>query len=172
MGKLPTKKDFESVGQPEDGIWVLGPDLSMDSLVDPNQSQNIWVGHLYDGPKIAQNYTACPVELPLSTDSLKEHLRAMLKHNLFPALMVTGACAMAMHYQTILQKFLFCPVPIAFWNSVTGKTTALRCGLAMCGVYLSLLYSKASLEMYNSLCSDSHLPLGIDDTRSWAACHQ
>jgi hypothetical protein len=174
-GKLPIKKAVKSVGQQEDGIWVLGPDLYIDmggQLVDPNQSDYIWVGHLYNGPQIAPNSAACIVELPLTTDPLTgllEHLKTTMKQNFFPTLMVMGACAMAMHYHTILKKFLFCPVPIAFGNSGTGKTTALRCGLAMCGVYPTRFYSKASLEKYNDLCSDSHLPLGIDDPRSRAA---
>lgn len=38
--------------------------------------------------------------------------------------MVLGSCAMAMHYHAIHKKFLFCPVPIAFGQSGTGKTTA------------------------------------------------
>lgn len=33
----------------------------------------------------------------------------------------------------------------------------------------SPVYSKASLEKYNDLCSDSHLPLGIDDPKSRSA---
>lgn len=76
---------------------------------------------------------------------------------------------MVMHYQTILQKFLFCPLPIAFGLSGTGKTAALRCGLVICRIHPSRFYSKASLEKYNDLCSDSHLPLRVDDPRSKAA---
>lgn len=40
---------------------------------------------------------------------------------------------MAMHYGTILAKYMNCAVPVAFVESGTGKTTALRCGLALVG---------------------------------------
>lgn len=160
-GRLPVNKAVEAGGQQEDGTWVLGPKVYIDSkgeLIEANQSKYIWVGDMYEGPHIAPHHTACPVKLPLTTSplhSLLEHLKSMMKHNFYPSVMVLGSCAMAMHYQTILQKFLFCPVPIAFGQSGTGKTTALRCGLALCGVHPSHFYSKASLEKYNDLCSTS-----------------
>ena len=108
----------------------------------------MWIGHLYEGPGIAPNSTSCHIHLPLTTDCLQEvicHLQSLSQHNIIPTLLVLGACA------------------------CTGKTTALRCGLSMCGVYPTRFSSKASLEKYNSLCCDSQLPLGIDDPRSKAS---
>ena len=174
-GKLPVKKAVNAVGQQDDGTWVLGPNLYMNGqgeLVDPDLLKYMWVGHLYEGPNIAPQCTACPVELPLTITPLThllQHLRVTMKHNFIPAVLLLGSCAMAMHYHTILDKFMFCPVPIAYGRSGTGKTTALRCGLAICGSHPARFYSKASLEKYNDLCCDSHLPLGIDDPRSRAA---
>ena len=160
------RRAVEMIGQQKNGKWVLGPEVYIHTngdLIEPNQVKYMWIGHLYMGPKIASQSTACPVELPLSTEPLRdllEHLRVTIKHSFFPAVLPLG---MAMQYQSLLQQLLFCPVPIAFGRLGTGKTTALRCGLAICGVHPSRFYSKASLGKYNDLCSDSHLPLGIDE---------
>ncbi len=79
-----------------------------------------------------------------------------MAHKFFTALLLLGSCAMAMHYNTILQKFLFCLVPIAFSNeSGTGKTTALRGALAITGAYLKRFYSKATLGKYTDLSCKS-----------------
>ena len=43
-------------------------------------------------------------------------------------------------------NFLFCPVPIAFGESGTGKTTALQCGMAMLAGLTDRFHSKCSLE--------------------------
>ncbi len=173
VGKLAMTKAVKQVGLQDDGTWVLGPNLYFTpdgQLLDPCHSRYTWISHLYEGPGIALQSDACKVELPLSTDplcNLVQHLRSTMAHNFFPALLVLGSCAMAMHYDTILSKFLYCPVPLAFSDeSGTGKTTALRCGLAITAVYPSRFYSKATLEKYTELCSNSHLPLGIDDPKS------
>ena len=153
-GKLRTKKAVGAVGEQDDGTWVFGPDVYFSSkgeLVDPEHTQYMWIGHLYEGPGIVPFSTSCHIHLPLTTDCLQEvicHFQSLSQHNFIQTLLVLGACAMAMHYHTILQKFMFCPVPIAFGHSCTGKTTALRCGLFMCGVYPTRFFSKASLEKY------------------------
>lgn len=62
-GKLPILKAVEKVGKQNDGTWVLGPDVYIDAygtLLDPNQSKYVRVGHLYSGPNIAPQHTALP----------------------------------------------------------------------------------------------------------------
>ena len=145
---------MKQVGRQEDGTWVLGPNLyfSVDGeLLDPTNSRYFWISHLYEGPGIALQSAACHVDLPLSTDplcNLVEHLRLTMEHNFFPSLLVLGSCVMALHYHSILSKFLFCPVPLAFGESGTGKTSALRCGLAIIAAYPSRFFSKATIEKY------------------------
>ncbi len=167
VGKLESTKAVKQVGLQEDGTCVLGPNLL---LQDASVSCYLWISHLYKGPGFALQSDACKIELPLSTDPLRnlvEHLRNTMAHNFFPALLLLGSCAMAMHYNTILQKFLSRPVLIAFSNeSGTGKTTALRGGLAITGAYPKRFYSKATLEKYTDLSCNSHLPLDIDDPKS------
>ena len=174
-GKLPKGKAVAQVGPQEDGSWVLGPDIYINpdgQAIDPSESSHIWVGHMYEGPGIAPQHTACSIQLPLTVQPLSvllEYLRTTMGHNFLPALMVMGSCVMALHYNTILSKFLFCPVPLAFGEPGTGKTTALCCGLAITGAHPARFSSKATLERYTQLCADSCLPLGIDDPKSKAA---
>ena len=69
---------------------------------------------------------------------------------------------MAMHYSVILNHYMNCAVPIAFGQSGTGKTTALRCGLALIGAS-SRFFSRGTKEKYLDLCCNSTIPIGIDD---------
>ena len=171
-GKLPKIKAVKQVGIQKNGTWVLGPKVYIDAsgnLLDPSMSRFVWISHLYEGEGIANAHDACDIHLPLSIDPLRsmiEQLKVTMEHNFMPSLLVLGACAMALHYQVILGKFLFCPVPLAFGESGTGKTSSLRCGLAMLAAYPSRFYSKGSLEKYTNLCSTNNFPLGIDDPRS------
>ena len=171
-GKISKTRSVENVGQQKDGNWVLGPDVYISRKgkpVDPKKSQYVWISHLYEGAGIAKSKEACDIELPLTTKPLEqmiELLQVTMQHNFVPSLLVLGSCAMSLHYATILAKFLFCPVPIAFRESGTGKTTALRCGLAMLAGFPDRFYSKCSLERYTELCSKGTFPIGIDDPRS------
>lgn len=170
-GKLGVKTAVNKVGPQADGTWVLGPSLYFSQkgeLIDSDSSQYIWISHLYDGPGIARQTTACNISLPLNTESLEDLYawsRKYMCHNL-----VAGSCAMAMHYKTILRTFLFCPVPLAYSEkSGTGKTTSITIGLGPTGAYPSRFVCRATYEKYSQLCSASHLPLGIDDPKSKAS---
>lgn len=174
-GKLPSGKAVKQVGIQEDGSWVLGPNLYIDQngeMLDQNTSSSVWISHLYTGPGIAPQDTRCKINLPLSTQPLNSLillLKQIMGHNFIPSLMLMGSCAMALHYGTILKNFLFCPIPLAFGQSGTGKTTALRAGLTIVGAYPERFYSKASLAKYCELSSNSTLPYGIDDPKSRTA---
>lgn len=142
-------------------------------LIDADHSKYTWIGHLYHGPGIAPEGTACCVALPLSTEPLMlmlQWLQQNMQHNFIPSLLVVGSFAMALHYKTIVSQFLYCPVPLAFGRSSgTGKTTALQCGLAMLGAHPSRFYSRATYEKYADLCASSYLPLAVDDPKSKTA---
>lgn len=175
-GRLPVKRAVERVGPQGDGSWVLGPSLffnRMGQLLEPEESMYVWLGDIYDGPGIAHHNSACPINLPLSIDPLKSlylWAKENMGENFMPCMMVAGSCCMALHYKRILNKFLFCPVPIAYGKtSGTGKTTALCIGLSPLGVFPSRFVSKATYEKYADLCCASYLPLGIDDPKSKSA---
>ena len=172
-GKLPVKTAVEHVGPQEDGTWVLGPSLFFDkygSLLDPEDSKYAWIGHLYEGNGIAHRSSACLVNMPPSIDPLRQlyaWAKLNLQHNFIPCMLLSGSCCMALHYETIVDTFLFCPIPIAYGRaSGTGKTTALSIGLSPTGSYPSRLVSKATYEKFADLCSSSYLPLGVDDPKS------
>ena len=175
-GRLPIKHAVERVGPQADGSWVLGPSLFFNrqgALLDPDESMYAWLGNVYEGPGIAPQSSACPIKLPLSIEPLRELFtwaRENMHQNFIPCMLLAGSCCMALHYKTILNKFLFCPIPIAYGKiSGTGKTTALSIGLSPLGAYPSRFVSKATYEKYADLCSSSYLPLGIDDPKSRGA---
>jgi len=168
-GTLEIKHAVAYVGKQANGYWVLNSELTVNEdgdRVSCEDSPYIWLGCMHDGRAIAKATDAVTVPLPLSTENiapLLSQLRDILHHNFYPGVLVIAACTLALHYQTILRKFLNCPVPIAFGPSGTGKTTALRCGLATVGSYPNRLFCKGTKEKYLELCCQSSIPLGIDD---------
>jgi hypothetical protein len=171
--ELATKTAVEHVGPQLDGSWVLGPELFINSegiLQTPSESKYAWIGDLYEGPGIAHHKTACKIDLPLSTNPLQDlymWAKNNMLHNFIPTMLVAGSCCMALHYKTIIDTFLFCPIPIVYGKaSGTGKTTGLIIGLSPTGSYPSRFVSKASYAKYAEMCSSSYLPLGVDDPKS------
>jgi len=168
-GHLETKKAVSRVGRQENGSWVLNEEVLVGvsgQQVGLDTSPYIWIGHLLEGPGVAKPGDAIPVEVPLNSQRLEplvQALRSILKHNFFPGMLVLGACAMSLHYEAILSKFLNCPVAVAFGPSGTGKTTALRGGLAIVGAYPNRFFSRGTKEKYLELCCESTIPIGIDD---------
>ena len=131
-------------------------------------STYIWIGHLHTGPSIASRDSACRISKPLGRNSMVamiDQLEVVMNHNFFPALLVLGSTALALHYTAILDKCLYCPVPLIFGGPGTGKSTALRCGLSLLGC-MRRMFSKGTKEKYASLCCNTTLPLVIDDPRS------
>lgn len=172
-GQLLVKNAIEHVGRQLDGSWVLGPGLFLDNkgvIQDPSESKYAWIGDLYVGPGIAHHKTACTIYLPLSTRPLQDlymWAKENMMHNFIPTMLMAGSSCMALHYKTIIETFLFCPIPIAYGKtSGTGKTTALIIGLSPTGAYPSRFVSKASCAKYADMCSSSYLPLAVDDPKS------
>lgn len=73
---------------------------------------------------------------------------------------------MVLHYQLMQKRVSFCPIPLAFGSSGTGKTTALRCALGMMGIVSKRLYCSITKEKIVDLCCSSGIPLGVDDPQS------
>ena len=174
VSSMPTKQAVSTVG-PQDSngsMWVLGPEVHINNRgqqVGTEESRYIWIGHLYAGPGVAEDGSACKIALPLTTDTLSTllaNLRMTMKHNFFPALFLVSSFALSLHYSAIVEKYKFCPVPIGFGKPGTGKTTALKCGLSMLGVLENRFWSCATKELYLHLCSTDHLPLGLDDPKT------
>jgi len=174
--RIPEKLAVRNVGQQQDKkTWVFGPNCHISStgaLMDESASPYVWISHLYAGPGVAPRDSACSIELPLSTEPLElllEDLKNVMQHNFLPSVLVLGACAMALHYNTIIEACMHCSIPLVCGLPGTGKLTALRCGLSLLGAFPQRYWSYGTKEKYAALCSESMLPLGIDDPRSQSA---
>ncbi len=137
-------------------------------------TNNVWIGHLYSGPGIAPNDTACHIPLPLSRQDplaiLIDLAFVKLAHNFFPFADGDGKFCYGSPLPDHLSHFLFCPIPMAFGESGTGKTTALQCGLSIVGAHPQSrpcrFYSKGTVERFTDISSHSYLPFAIDDPKS------
>ena len=124
---------------------------------------------MFSGAGVAKSQDQCSIELPLSTDSLCElvsQLKSSMQHNFFPCILTMASGIIVLHYRLFQKKLTFCPVPLAFGSSGTGKTTALKCTLGMLGIASNRLYCDVTKEKIVDLCCQSGMPLGVDDPRS------
>ena len=169
---LPKKYAVHQVGLQSDGTWVMSRNSHFSGrgkVLNAEDSRYIWVGHVFNGPGIAHDSQQCNIELPLSTDPLcflLDKLKKHTKHNFIPCVMTIAGTILALHYQKTLQKLKFCPVPLAFGESGTCKTTALLCGLSLLGAQESRFFSKLTKEKILRMCSTNNIPLGVDDPQS------
>jgi len=160
------------VGLQDDGTWVLSRNVHLSSsgrLIPPSGSSYVWIGHVYGGIGVASCREECNISLPLSPTPLAalfEKIRTVFKHNFFPCILVIASTILSLQYENMLKNLNFCPIPLAFGESGTGKTTALQCGLALIGAWKKRFYSKLSQAKILQLCSDSSIPVGVDDPQS------
>ena len=170
--ELPKKFAVAMVGKQQDGSWVMASNVYLSpsgEIADPASSKYVWIGHVFSGSGVASNAQQCSIDLPLTTDplcNLMESLRVSMCHNFMPFVLTMASTILALHYQAMLQKLKFCPVPLAFGDPGTGKTTALQCGLSLLGAEETRFYSKLSKEKVIDLCCTSSIPLGVDDPQS------
>ena len=138
-------------------------------MIPPSESSHMWLGSLYSGAGVADAVHECSIKLPLSSGPLKvmlEVLAANVKHNFFPSVLLIGSTVLALHYTSFIDKFNYCPIPLAVGASGTGKTTALHSAFSLMGAQKSRVYSKATREKIFSMCCDSGVPVGVDDPHS------
>ena len=105
--QIPTKKAVKVIGPQNTDLWVLGPDIYISNTgnqISSEESDYIWISHLYNGPGVAPNTSTCLISLPLSSEpsiDLLEKLKSIMKHNFFPAVFTLAAFIKALHYDTI-----------------------------------------------------------------------
>ena len=68
-------------------------------------------------------------------------MKLVVKHNLFSGLTVVAGSIMALHYVTITRLYSGCPAVLALGPSKTGKSTAIKAGLSVTGLYSAQLIS-------------------------------
>ena len=105
----------------------------------------------------------------VSTDPLCElvhHLRDTMQHNFFPCILTMASSMIVLHYRRMQDRLSFCPIPVAFGLSGTGKSTALKICLGMLGIFSNRFYCSITKEKIIDLCCSSGVPLGVDDPQS------
>lgn len=150
---------------------MLGKGLSIDCNGELIAESNyIWISDVYSGPGIPLSSLSCTIEPPLSTDVLGlllNALRSYLGGNFYPAVLLIGAASFVLHYESVIKCFRYCPIPLAFGESGTGKTTALESAMSLLGALRTRVYSKVTREKTFDLCCDCEgIPLGVDDPNS------
>ena len=80
--------------------------------------------------------------------------------------MTIAGTIMALHFSTFIEKLKSCPVPLAYGESGSGKTTALHCGLGLLGADDMRFFRELTPAKVFELCSISNIPLGVDDPDS------
>ena len=144
-------------------------DERMDTITENEVSKYVWIGDVFDGPGVARSYQQCSIELPLSADPLCDlvaNLEGSMEHNFLPCVLTMASGIIILHYSLMRKKMKFCPVPLAFGPSGTGKTTSLLCALSLFGSTSNRFYSKVTKEKIIDLCCTSGVPLGVDDPQS------
>ena len=166
---IPIKYAVSHVGCHADGTWVLGKNAYFTSNGIPitiNNSKYVWIGDIYQGKGVAKQVDQCEITEPFSTDCLKSMLCLLqhtMQHNFFPAVMTISGTITALHYTTFIETMKSCPITLAYGSSGTGKTTALHCGLALMGADDIQFYREPTTAMVQKLCSETNIPLGVDD---------
>lgn len=136
--ELQKKKAVELIGLQPDGSWVLASDVCLSSegkMINISENQYLWISDLFSGPGIPSSSERCTIELSLNSDPLR-YLNSLLihmDHNFMPLVLTISSVILALHYQTMIKRLKFCPIPLAFGESRTGKTTALLSGLSLLG---------------------------------------
>lgn len=169
--RLSTKKAILKPGKQENGLYFLNKDVCVDSdgkLVDMPTSEYVWIKKelVSENDKILVSEIVPQITLPLSTDSLRElvlQLKACLKHNFIPSLLVIAGTIMSFHYQQIVAAYGGCSLTIATGPPGTGKTTAIKAGLSLCGCSNNNMFVKGTNRGFLERSSISTLPFGIDD---------
>ena len=166
---LPMKYAVSRVGRQSDGVWVLGSAVYVGSdgtEVSVEDSQHVWIGHIYCGPGVAAEADQCYIELPLQTEPLSVLLVALkesMKHNFLPCVTTIGGTVMALHFETFIENLKSCPILLAYGQSGSGKTTALSCALSLLGADNLTFFRDISPAKIMQLCSVTNIPLGLDD---------
>lgn len=105
-GHLPIKYAVSHVGLQQDGTWVLGANVCINShgeKVALEDSSYVWIGDLYQGVGVAASSQQCKIAKTLTTNPLCELIALLeetFQHNFFPCvLMMAGK----------LHEGCFCP---------------------------------------------------------------
>ena len=146
--QLPTKS-CSAAGKQENGLFYLNEGVCVDEdgcLVQSPGNEYVWLKKelVSENDKMLVSDIIPHINLPLSTSCLGGLVEACLKHNFIPSLMVIAGTMMSFHYVQIVATYGGCSLTIASGPPATGKTTAIRAGLALCGCANNNMFVKGT----------------------------
>jgi hypothetical protein len=138
------KQAAECLGrQPGSGVWVLNADVHLNEdgeHIPINDSEYIWLGPMITNrtlPNVAPASDAASVPnvcLPLKAfEETLVSLKVAVDNNYVPAFFVLASAGMGLHYESVMERYGMCPMPVAIGVKNTGKSTAARTTLALLG---------------------------------------
>ena len=179
QGNLPIKKAVfypsQHLESHDQRIWILSPDMQISQngcqIDDLYGSQFIWLPKEALGQEsdlsTLQGNIACNIIKPLSSNVLVKYfeiMRACLQHN-FEAGVVISEMLMMFHYTIVREIFGGCSIPVAVGPAETGKSTAIKLGLALFGLEESSHYVRGTNALFLSRSSACIVPYAIDDPK-------
>ena len=167
------KRATECLGQqPGSRIWVMNEEVHLDEdgqRIPVSDSEYIWLGAMITEsclPNVAPAADAAVIPLaspPKATlNRTLSSLQKAVDNNYIPAFFVIASAGMAVHYQTIMDKYGMCPTPVAIGCKNTGKSTAARTALALLGTPQFFIREFSSVQT-SMLSSRKSFPTVFDD---------
>ena len=126
----PVSKKYavERIGRQRDGTWVLGKGAYFNpsgESISLQESAFVWISDIFNGTGVAPPSKQCSIKFPLSTAPLRllmTQLKPLLKHNFYPTVASIAAMNLVLHYDELLERLKFCPIPLLFSScSGTGE---------------------------------------------------
>lgn len=174
QGNLCTKKAIMRPGLQEGSkLYFLNENTTIDEdgeLQASHADKYLWLKKelVHENDKILV-CDICPnIKTPLSPLKLYHffvELKACLKHNFIPSLLVIAGAAMAFHYSLVVSLYGGCSIIVASGPAATGKTTAIKAGLGLFGSSNNNIFVKGTNRGFLERSSISSIPYGIDDPR-------
>ena len=166
---LPVKKAILVTGRQPDGTWVLNATtfISPAGIFLSNQEMVFLDKNIISESDKIVSADICPhITLPLSLEPLGSLINLMEiieKHNFFSSLLVIAGVCLAFHYEVVLDLYGGCPITIALGEAETGKSTAIRAGLALFGGDEVCRYVKGTNAAFLERSCRSSLPFAIEE---------
>lgn len=171
---LPIKKGVLLTGQQANGIWVLNEKTFLSpqgEMLRQQETDLVWLNKdvVFETDKIRSIDITPSIKVPLTCDVLFDLVNTMeviSQHNFIPSLVVISGIILSFHYETIVDVYGGCPVTVAVGEPETGKSSAIRAGLALGGMDEKGRYVKGTNAALMERSSRSTLPFCIEEAGS------
>lgn len=167
------KKAAECLGrQPRSNIWVLNEDVQLTEdgeLIPSTETEYIWLGGMVGNRALSNVAPADDAAIvPLMTtaqkalDATLSCLKTAVRNNFVAAFFLISSAGMALHYETVMEKYVMCPTPIGVGLKNAGKSTAAKTAIALLGTP-QFFVRDFSTSQTSVLSSRKTFPTVLDD---------